>query len=270
MTEELETTAALPGEGETPAETAPELTETVEETVAPPETEATEATAEKPKDHGGLQKRFDELTREKYDARREAEYWRSKALAGPVQPVEQPKPAAAPSDFAPPQEDDFENYEQYLVALGRYGAQVELQNIERQKHEEQQRQTVEQQVRENQAWLERGTVKYPNLVETVMRPGNRFNAVTRDFAMISPYGHDIVNKLAVDDALREKVFAMNPVQAVMELQKLEANFKAPQKATTSAPASTSPVTGSEVPVKSYEDMDYEEYKRERNRQLYGG
>src|SRR5512140_2489391 len=78
-----------------------QVDETVEATTAIDEESTVDATANTDEPHGkpGVQKRIDELTRKRYEAEREREYWREVALRNqqaqaqqmPQQPMPQPQ-----------------------------------------------------------------------------------------------------------------------------------------------------------------------------------
>jgi hypothetical protein len=89
-----ETPAAEP---EKAAEAAPEAEEKPEATTAPEEAEKTADDADKPKQTPWFQKRIDELTREKHDARREAE-----RLAQEISALRQPQTDGDGNPVQPP------------------------------------------------------------------------------------------------------------------------------------------------------------------------
>jgi len=97
-----EDTGITPQEGETPAESPPATDAGVVET---PDTDATT-----PK--GGVQERIDKLTAEKYEARREAAYWRGKAESAPAAPA-----PATPAVEEPLDPNDFDTDAEYRQAL---------------------------------------------------------------------------------------------------------------------------------------------------------
>src|SRR4051812_42094579 len=87
------------GEGNTPAPA-----ETTADAATADDDDAEDAGAETPKAKpgGGFQKRIAELTAEKHQERREAQYWREMAMRNtPQQPTQQATtPAALPQDIA--------------------------------------------------------------------------------------------------------------------------------------------------------------------------
>jgi hypothetical protein len=92
---------------EEPKETKEEKTEEVVETKA-------EEVVEPPKPKKSAQERFDELTRKRRDAEREAEFWKAKALQKEVPAPEAPVTTPIPKR---PTLDQFETTEQYEDAL---------------------------------------------------------------------------------------------------------------------------------------------------------
>jgi hypothetical protein len=180
---EVEPGDPLPSE--TPAETTPpgpnaqqEGQAYVEEppTAEPPqqaaEGEEAAPTGEEEPPAKGVQKRIDQLTRQKYEARRELEYWRKVALEGGQQPApisQQPQTIPLPPFTKPvPKIEDFANeqdpYAALAFAAGRYEAEkINFENQQRayyaqQQHEVQQQQTARQRLIQEK--MEAGRAKY--------------------------------------------------------------------------------------------------------------
>lgn len=83
---------------------------------------------ETPEDHkkrkGGFQRKLEKERKAAEDARAEAAYLRGKLEA--LHPQSEPAQVQAENTDAPPSQDGFETYEQYLVAMTRWGVRQEL------------------------------------------------------------------------------------------------------------------------------------------------
>lgn len=114
--------AAAPAPVETPSEATADQPAPAENGTEPDDAGADEG--EPPKRVPWFQKRIDEVTRQKYDAQREAAYWRGLAEAGKPQPQQH----SAPAD-QPPREDEFASYEEYERARIDYAVEQRLQTV---------------------------------------------------------------------------------------------------------------------------------------------
>lgn len=112
-----------PATEETQAETL-EASGAANETAIQPE--------EKEKPSKGVQKRFDALTKQREDAKRETEFWKAEALKAKAIPEKPPEaqttaPVAAAGE---PDPDKFESHGLYLKALTRWEIAQERQALE--------------------------------------------------------------------------------------------------------------------------------------------
>jgi len=112
--------------------------EAAPEAIPEPEPEVEEAEVEAlpdetPEDHkkrkGGFQRKLEKERKAAEDARAEAAYLRGKLEA--LHPQAETAPTHVEDQDAPPSQDSFETYEQYLVAVTRWGVRQEL----KQEHE---------------------------------------------------------------------------------------------------------------------------------------
>lgn len=114
-----------PAAAETPAETLDASGTSTEDGKSPStnaEVETKEVQAAQGKKNKGVQSRFDELTKQREDAKRELEYWKQAALKGkapePVPiPAKQPAPVAAAGE---PDPNQFDSHATYLKALTKW------------------------------------------------------------------------------------------------------------------------------------------------------
>jgi hypothetical protein len=264
--------------GEMPAtdaivpETEPVESSTTPETEKPDDSgQSTEAERDERGRFTGAQKRIDELTRDKYDARREAEYWREQALKA------QPKPEPAKVEPVKlPTLAEFEYDEgKYQAALIQYATQQAEQVVER-------RLTQAEQQRAEQARLgtfaerQRAFAKAtPDFEDKVLRdPSLPISAAMRDVIVDSDNGPEIAYHLANNRAIAERIAALPPHMAALELGRIEGRIEA-EKSAAKRPAPVSkappppPVVEAVEPevTKDPEQMTTDEWVKWREKQL---
>ena len=262
----IELTDEIPsGTGELPAEAAVEGTG--EESATP---ETVETPKEAPVKGDGVQRRFDELTRDKYEAQRDRDYWRNLALDRQREmPVQPPTPPTLPQK---PNYDDYDSHEAYIDAITKWNVAVARDEWQRDEQKKVQEAQMAERVRSLYQWVRQGQSKYADFEASITRSDLSFNELMGEFFMDSPYGHEIAYKLAQNGPEAMRISKMGTVQAIRELQKIEASIKSPQKSSTEAPTHSSPVGGAERTAKNVEDPDlsYDEFKKIREKQIYGG
>lgn len=256
-TTEVAAPAAEPIQTTTPAvepakeaEPVAEVTDT--EDSAPSEADSGQEPAEgEPKKKGGVQKRFSEITREKYEAIARAER-AEKALA------ERDKPAEVKDPGARPKLDEHTTLEAYDQAMEKWNndavAYAKQQGAEEAKRD-QQRQSDEQKAIATKAVMQErednARRKFPDY-DAVINPFAGVimgNPVLKQYVLEEGAGTDMAYHLAKNPALLADITRLGPVAAIKELTRLEARLAAPPKKTLSqAPAPVKPV-GSQEAVK---------------------
>jgi hypothetical protein len=246
---------------------------TTPETETPAETgQQTEAERDERGRFTGAQKRFDELTREKYDARREAEYWREMAMRS--QP--QPEPVKAEPVKLPTLAEYEYDEGKYQAALIQYATQQAEQVVER-------RLTQAEQQRAEQARLgtfaerQRAFAKAtPDFEDKVLRdPSLPISAAMRDVIVDSDSGPEIAYHLANNRAIAERIAALPPHLAALELGRIEGRLtaereaaKRPTPAVSKAPPPPPTVEAVEPEVdKDPENMAINDWVKWREKQL---
>jgi hypothetical protein len=251
--EELAVESVEPGESETP-----EQIEGGEET-------AEEIQAETPaevKKSQGVQKRIDELVKQRETEKREKEYWRTEALRNKPPETAQPIPPA--TELPKPRSDQFDNYDDFMEAIADWKAETKVRQI----------QTVQQAQSRKQAissWHEKAAAKYDDWRE-VFTDAVDISQTMGEVMLDSDHGVDLGYHLAKNPGEARRIFNLPAHRQAYEMGKLEAkliNQPPPQKNKTNAPAPTSPVGGKEVAAKKLEDMSQEEYNAYRKRQMAG-
>jgi len=237
---------------ETPTEPAEEANDQSEQPAE--ETKETKATEEK-KQNPKLEKRFSELTKQREEARKEAQREREarealenrlKELEVKVnpQPVEQVNAKPSPSQF----NDAFE----YAEALAEWSAEQAILNREKAETE---RKVQEERSKVIKSWNERlETVKadLPDYDEMIASASDiTVSDEIRDAMLESEQGPRILYHLAENPELAEKLNSMSKVSALREIGKLEERFEAKEtpKETPKTEAETKPsVAKSKAPA----------------------
>jgi predicted XRE-type DNA-binding protein len=195
----------------------------------------------------GVQKRIDELTRQRYEAeergRQEAEHWRRQAAE-----LHEQLQSTQRASQRPTLESSGNDFERYVADSARYeaaiAAQTQLQERERVWYETQQAQQ-QQAMRQQQvaayqqavqARVSEATKKFPDFMEVVTAaelPGMQgtpaFNA-----AMESDHFAELAMYLGKNPEKAHQILALPPISQVREIGRLEARIAAGQ-ITTKAP-----------------------------------
>lgn len=233
------------------------------------ETDA-EDSGEPPRKDKGVGKRINELTREKYEAKREADYWKQQAerAAFERQSVPAPKAEAA----GEPKPEQFESFEEYNRALVRHEAKV-LLDQERQanyqaqaKYQEQQAQSTwkEREATAREKLVDYDATVYPMLDYPVVANNPYFAA-----ALIgSEQGAEVLYHLGKNPQEAIRIASLNPADCAREIGKLEAKLESQSKKTSSAPPPPKPVHGgAKATTGLRDDLSTEEWLRRRNEEL---
>lgn len=239
---------------------------------APADTQPDAQPQDQPK-KGGVQKRIDELTRERYEAQREAEFWRQQA----EQRAQQPQQQAAP----PPKLEDYQDVNQFFEARDAWVKEQTKAEILRETQEQAQRQQFEAQ-RHQQALAQQQRVerfnaqeaevaaRYPDYNQAIHNPlMQQVKQVRPDIleTMVdSDHGPEIAYFLAKNPEHLQRVASLPPLAAVREIGRIEQMFMAPQKQTTQAPDPVRTVGGKAEATRNPENMSISEYRKWRQSQ----
>lgn len=211
----------------------------------------------------GVQKRIDELTREKYEARREAEYWKEKA--------EKPANVSQTSERPlPPVWADFGSSEDYQKAVVAYEDKVDAWKGEQGKGKaleaEMQKEMADNYAKFN-AKAGAMRAKYPDFEETVSQP--IFSTLLINEIYASDYGPEIGYYLSKNPSEANRISNLKPNMISKEIGKLEVKFsEALTRKTSNAPPPITPIKGDDVPVKDTSKMtDAEWYEWDRQQRM---
>lgn len=244
--EQIDTGEQLPAEGAEETETPPVTTE---------ETDAEDAGAEapEPKPAKGVQKRIDELVKQREDERRRAERLESileQALAAQKQPEAKPEATAPiPATRPKPTMADFD-YDQEAFAdaltdwkLEQRDAQAQQQYTQRQEKTKQE--TFAQTFEEKRvSTLTAGKEKFTDFEEVLnsFAPGvMHLNLAAAVLETSAPA--DVTYYLGKNPAEAARISKLDPFRMALELGRLESRaiVATPPKKTTSAPPPVNPV-----------------------------
>lgn len=224
-----------------------EATEAVD-TATPVEADADPAPAVNDADEAsrkpgqGAQKRIDELTRKRYDAEREAAYWRDLALK--QQPPAQPDATrtAAPQELPTLAQFGYDEMK-YQAALIEYAAQeAERRTLERIRED----QTRTQQAQGRSAFEKRQAEflqAMPDYRAKVLEDRNLpISTPMLEVIVESEQGPAIAYYLAENRDLAEQIARLPPVQAARAIGRIEARLEAnrPAAAPQAPPVSKAP------------------------------
>lgn len=186
--------------------------------------DAGEATEEPPKRVPWFQKRIDEVTRAKYDAQREADYWRGLAEG------RNPTPQQPQKQDGPPQLEQFETYEDYEEARIAHVVEQRLA----QARQQEQRNTVLRSYEERAAAVRASKPDYDNVVGDPTLP---ITPVMAEVIRESDLGPEVAYHLGTNRQEAERIASLPPHRQAAELGRIEAvlTTKAP------APASSKPI-----------------------------
>jgi hypothetical protein len=263
VAEDAKTSGTPPQDAPAPVETTAEATTApVDETA---EEQPSEAEGEQPqpkKPGGGFQKRISELTREKHEAKREAEQLRellSKALGGQPQRIEQP---ATQSDE--PRQEQFTKYEDYVRALARYDAAQAAKSVlgDHQKQatvaDEEKARVERAKTFDREARAQGKAIQgFEEALDLVRSDDFPMTPAIAEYLLDADHKAAMVKYLADNEDEAFRISRLGPVAAVKELAKVEARFSAkPKPKTSSAPPPPATVSGGAAAPQTIERMDY--------------
>ena len=271
LTEPIETTQPTEGEPSEPQaiEEAQQSTESIGDDTA------VEAKDSKPK---GVQKRIDELVKQREEERRRADRLEKmlerQLMAGQQQPQLQPKEEPAPE----PTPEQFETYEQYVRASAKYEAEKAAARIAEERFQkETERRRTEEANRSTQDKIRIAKEKYSDFEEVALDPTLPITPSMAEAIMDSEFSADLAYHLGQNRSEAEKISRMSPIAAARALGKIEAKFEreataAPiplePKRVSKAPEPVKPLaTSADTPNKDPDKMSTEEWLRWRNTQL---
>lgn len=235
------------------------------------ETPATPATAEGQDEQreqqardekGRFQSRVNELTRNWRQTERERD-----ALAAQLQQYQSQQPTPTKGDDLPSIED-FQNVNEWAVAVANHAAKKAQEVAERQFSERQQ-QSQQAQVFESYAAREREyAVSHPEYADAyqALQSSVRFGPQALEVMAASEHGPAIVHYLGQHLDIADRVARLPAHLAAAEIARIEAKVSSP-KPVTKAPSPPPTLGGGAALSKDPDRMTPEEWVRWRNNQL---
>ena len=217
---------------------------------------------EKPKANPKLERRFSEITKQREEARKEAQQERQarEALEARLAALERQPAPQAPKVDEEPQPSQFNDAFEYAKALAEYTADkriAEMKQDEAKAKAEAERQKV---IDQWASKVQKAKADLPDFDDIVASSDVVVNDDIRDAILESDVGPQILYHLAENDDVAKKIAGLSAKQALREIGKLEARFEvketAPETKTivrSKAPAPIQPLRGSspaDVPLSS--------------------
>lgn len=240
------------------AEEVPEEPKAEQEEVEAPEEEQERGEDGKFKPKKSIQDRFDDLTRQKHEAAREAAYWRGLAeqrAAKETAPAERPtgKPSA----------DQFEDHSEYVEALADWKVEQKLAEREQRQQEQAKAST----------WAERAQAvkaELPDFDSVMATSTAPMSAAMAEAIKDSDIGPKVAYHLAQHPEEAARLSSMSPMAAAREIGKIEATLLTPkaepQKKVTSAPTPPTPIGSGRSTVGDPAKMSMSDYMAWRDAQ----
>ena len=217
---------------------------------------------EKPKANPKLERRFSEITKQREEARKEAQQERQarEALEARLAALERQPAPQAPKVDEEPQPSQFNDAFEYAKALAEYTADkriAEMKQDEAKAKAEAERQKV---IDQWASKVQKAKADLPDFDDIVASSDVVVNDDIRDAILESDVGPQILYHLAENDDVAKKIAGLSAKQALREIGKLEAKFEVketvPETKTivrSKAPAPIQPLRGSspaDVPLSS--------------------
>jgi chromosome segregation ATPase len=243
-------------ESPAPAEAVEEPTEPTEvvEQSEPEEAEA-EAKQEGERKHNPkLERRFSEITKQREEARKEAQQEREarqtlEARLAALENQQKPQKLAEAVDQEP-QPSQFSDAFEYAKALAEYSTEQALANRDRQQAEARAAEERQKVISQWTSKVEAAKASLPDFDDIVASSDVVVNDDIRDAILESDVGPQILYHLAENDEVAKKISGLSPKQALREIGKLEARFEAKSEAEkptpivrSKAPAPIQPIRG---------------------------
>ena len=220
------------------------------------ESEETKVTEEK-KPNPKLEKRFSELTKQREDARKEAQREREQreSLESRLKELEQranPAPVQS-SVYEKPQPHQFTDAFEYAEALSEWSAEQALLNRDKQEAERKANDERQKMLNDWQKRLDAAKSDLPDYEDMVASSDVQVSDAVRDAILESDVGPRILYHLAENPEIAEKLNAGSMISALRQIGKLEAQFEKketpvaeskPSVARSKAPAPINPLKGS--------------------------
>lgn len=238
--------------------------ETVEGAATSEQTDGGDAAAQpgevRKRPNRSVQKRIDELVRQRESAARERDYWRDMALRQDLPP--RPGPGGVPhasntqDSYAIPAGDPFVDAGSDSSPAAA-AQQPPVSGVDRPRAAEALR-AFDRRIGEARG-------RHDDFDAIAFNRDLPVNEAMMRVIVNSPAGPDTLYHLGMNPREAQRISRLDPLAAAHELGRVEGMLSMPSpRNITGAPPPVRPVSGSEVPVKDPENMTYEEYRRWRS------
>jgi hypothetical protein len=264
MSEDLQQQAAEEVESVAVESVETEATETEQREPQQEPVESDESKEDKSRKHK-VQQRFDEITRARHEAEREAAYWRNRAEGN-----------AKAEPQAKPEQSNFKDYDAYVEALTDWKADQKVNEALSKRDTERAREaeTQAQQAKVNVFSERQQAIReaLPDYDEVIGMSDVQIANHVGDALIRSKKGAELAYHLAKNPDVAEQLNAMHPLDAAVELGSIAANltFEKPTpvvKPVSKAPAPIAPIGSRAAPAKDPDKMDADEWRTWREEQL---
>lgn len=233
----------------------------------------------------GVQKRLDELVRQREEERRRADALQemlAKALEGVKQPQQAPKQPEAEAEPVRPSRADYADDDSWQAALVTYAEQkaqsvakqVVAQTIQAERESARQQELVKQQQAVQEAYKERVkkvSSEIPDYQAVAERADVQVSIPMAHAILMSEEGPRLQYYLGQNPEEAKRISGLNPVQQLVEIGRLEAKLAKPAEpkaVVSAAPKPPTPHTPKgEQSRKSPEEESMEEYAARRQKEL---
>ena len=237
-------------------EATPEVepTEVVEERSEP---EIEKEQEEKPKANPKLERRFSEITKQREEARKEAQQERQarEALEARLAALERQPAPQAPKVDEEPQPSQFNDAFEYAKALAEYTADQRIGEMRRQDAEAKEAQERQKVIETWASKVQAAKASMPDFDDIVASSDVVVNDDIRDAILESDVGPQILYHLAENDDVAKRIAGLSPKQALREIGKLEARFEVKETAPQSAPITRSKAPAPIQPLRGSNPAD---------------
>ena len=237
-------------------EATPEVepTEVVEERSEP---EIEKEQEEKPKANPKLERRFSEITKQREEARKEAQQERSarEALEARLAVLERQPAPQAPKVDEEPQPSQFNDAFEYAKALAEFTADKRIGEMRRQDAEAKEAQERQKVIETWASKVQAAKASMPDFDDIVASSDVVVNDDIRDAILESDVGPQILYHLAENDDVAKRIAGLTPKQALREIGKLEARFEVKETAPQSAPITRSKAPAPIQPLRGSNPAD---------------
>ena len=199
---------------------------------------------EKPKANPKLERRFSEITKQREEARKEAQQEREarQALETRLAALERQPAPQAPKVDEEPQPSQFNDAFEYAKALAEYTADKRIGEMRKQDAEAKEAQERQKVIDQWANKVQAAKTSLPDFDDIVASSDVVVNDDIRDAILESDVGPQILYHLAENEDVAKKIAGLSAKQALREIGKLEARFEAKETA-----PETKPIVRSKAP-----------------------